>query len=561
MISLRPYQAESIQAVHDYWDKGGGNPLIDLATGCGKSLVLAQLVREIAEPYEDARVLVLTHVKELVEQDVKAMLRLWPACPLGINSAGLGRRDRRARVLFASIQSVHREDAYSLGHRHLVVIDEAHLIPRDGAGMYRKLIAKLREAVPQMRVVGLTATPYRMDSGRLDEGEGRLFDDVVYSYGVGDGVRDGYLSPLVSRNGGAGQIDVRNVAKRGGEFIPGALEDAANADALVREACADIVERGQDRRGWILFGSGVDHANALKLELQRLGIPCACVTGDTPSGERDAMIRAFKAQQLRALTSVGVLTTGFDAPHVDLIGMLRPTLSTGLYVQMLGRGTRLAEGKTNCLVLDYSGNVRRHGPVDAIEIRGGKPGGSKDETKVKEETVRAKACPECGNLHSIRAIECTDCGYTWPVQPKHEKKADTEAPVMAREVEQEWIAVQDIEVAVHTKRDSDGPSTLRVEYWQGMKRHTEWITLDHPGFPGEKARLWWRLMTGQSSGEGVSVALAASEIQEGLAAIDCVAIRVRYDGKFWRVTERARRDGSVVNDKLRVLPGEYRQAA
>lgn len=561
MATLRPYQRSAIDAVLDYWDRGGGNPLVDLATGTGKSVVLATMVKEIAENNPGVNVLVLTHVKELVQQDVNAQLRVWPSCPLGINSAGLGRRDRRARVLYASIQSVHREDAYSLGLRHLVIVDEAHLIPRDGNGMYLKLFSKLREAVRDMRIVGLTATPYRLDSGRLDEGESRLFDDVVYTYGIGDGVREGYLSPLVSRNGGAGQIDARGIGKRGGEFIPGALEAAANKEALVREACADMLERGRERRGWIAFCTGVEHADAVKCELQRLGIAAACITGDTPAGERDAMIKSFKAGNLRALTSVGVLTTGFDAPHVDLVAMLRPTLSTGLYVQMLGRGTRLSPGKNNCLVLDYSGNVRRHGPVDAVHVSGGAGRSSKDETKVKEETVRAKECPSCGCLHAIQARVCSDCGYEWPVAAVHAARADT-AAVMVREVEAEWHPVNRVEAHVHQKRDGNGPPTLRVEYWSGISCHREWITLDHGGFAGDKARAWWRLMTGQTSADGISVHLAASEIEEELSAIDCVAVRVKRDGQYWRIVDRLRSDGVAVdhNLKQRVVEQKARAA-
>lgn len=556
MTELRPYQRAAIDAVHAYWDRGGGNPLVDLATGTGKSVVLAQLVRDVVEAY-DARVLVLTHVKELVEQDLRATLRLWPQCPAGINSAGLGRRDLRSQVLFGSIQSVFKQDGYSLGPRHLVVIDEAHLVPRSGDGMYLTLINKLREVVPDLRVVGLTATPYRLDSGRLDEGDGRLFDDIVYSYGIGDGVSDGFLSPLTSKNGLSGIIDVRGVAKLGGEFKAGALEAAANKDVLVRAAVADMIERGADRRGWIVFCSGVDHCETVRAELATNGVSVASVTGETPKDERDRAIRQFKAGELRALTSVGVLTTGFDAPHVDLIAMLRPTLSTGLYVQMLGRGTRLAAGKSDCLVLDYSGNVRRHGPVDAIEILGqsGAPGKSE---KTEVDTVRAKECPQCQALVALRTMECMDCGYAWPVEPKHEAKADEEAAVMVREVEERWLTVDGISARPHVS--ASGNLSLRVDYFVGLKSYPEWLALGQFGFAGEKAGLWWKRMTGMSA-EGVDVDGADRLIREGDAAIDCSAIRIKRDGKYWRVVERLRSDGYAVDEKLKLRAVDRRVAA
>lgn len=556
MTELRPYQREAIDAVHAYWDRGGGNPLVDLATGTGKSVVLAQLVRDVVEEY-DARALVLTHVKELVEQDLRATLRLWPQCPAGINSAGLGRRDLRSQVLFASIQSVFKQNGYSLGKRHLVIVDEAHLVPRSGDGMYLTLINKLREVEPELRVVGLTATPYRLDSGRLNEGDGRLFDDIVYSYGIGEGVRDGYLSPLKSPDLHVGIIDARGIAKLGGEFKASALEAAANKDALVKAAVADILARGQDRRGWILFCSGVDHCETVRAELASHGVAVASVTGETPKDERDRAIRAFKAGQLRALTSVGVLTTGFDAPHVDLIAMLRPTLSTGLYVQMLGRGTRLAAGKDNCLVLDYSGNVRRHGPVDAIEILGrGQAAGKSEKTEV--DTVRAKACPQCSELVALRTMECLDCGYQWPVEPKHEARADEEAAVMIREVEERWLTVDGISARPHIS--AAGNASLRVDYFVGLKAYTDWVSLGQFGWPGEKAAAWWKRMTGMSA-EGVDVDGADRLIREGDAKIDCSAIRIKRDGKYWRVVERLRSDGFAVDEKLKLRAVERRVTA
>lgn len=551
MTTLRPYQEEAIAAVFDYWSNGGGNPLIDLATGTGKSVVLAKIVRDVVEGY-DANVIVLTHVKELVEQDLRATLRLWPACPAGINSAGLGRRDKRSKVLFASIQSVHRDDANSLGKRHLIIIDEAHLVPRDGDGMYLKFIARMREAEPDLRVLGLTATPYRLDSGRLDKGDARIFDEIVYSYGIGEGVRDGFLSPLTARNGDQGQIDARGVARRGGDFADGAIQAASVRDGLVEAACAEIVRHGADRRGWIVFCTGVDHAEKVAACLRAMGVATACVTGKTERGERDRSIRAFKSRELRCLTSVGVLTTGFDAPHVDLIAMLRPTLSTGLYVQMLGRGTRLAEGKSNCLVLDFSGNVRRHGPVDAIDVGGGglAPGDGEKPEAVKEETVRAKSCPSCGSLHALNAIECIDCGFVWPVAAKHVERPDLKAAVMARDVEAEWQKVQHISLRSHVSASS-GNRSLKVDYACGLATYSEWVQIEGHGRMQEEAALWWRALVGPNVPLAVSDALGMT--------VNVTHVRVRRDGKYWRVTERLRPDGMALDSKMRLRPA-LRQA-
>lgn len=547
-MDLRPYQREALDAIFGYWRNCGGNPLVDLATGTGKSVVIAELCRALIRDFPDMRIVMLVHVKELVEQNARALLRAWPQAPIGINSAGLGRRDKRSQILFASIQSVAKEDAFSLGERHLIVVDEAHLIPRAGSGMYQTFIGKMREAVPDLRVCGFTATPYRLDTGRMDEGGERLFDETVYTYDIGQGVDDGFLSPLVSRATGA-VIDVSKVARRGGEFVAGDLERAANVDSVTQAACDEIVARAEDRRSWLMFCAGVEHAQSVETALRARGISVACVTGQTPRAERDRMIRDFRDGRLRALTNANVLTTGFDAPRLDMIAMLRPTLSTSLYVQMLGRGTRLADGKQDCLVLDFAQNVRRHGPVDAVCVSGG---AKNSDGKVAVESVQAKECPNCETLVSIRSYECLNCGHEWerPNTAKHDATAEKDAPVMSREIVDRWLPVTHVAAYPHHKAGS--PPSMRVEYTTGLTTYREWITIEHPGFAGAKAAKWWRSVV------GTPVPATSQEAIARAGEINVMAVTIRRDGKFWAVvSRRARRaDGRLVqiDEKLNAAP-------
>ena len=497
MIELRPYQAESIDAVLDYWQGGGGNPLVDVATGLGKSVVIAKLTRDLCERFPEMRVIMLVHTKELVAQNYQALIRLWREAPAGIYSAGLGRRDTSQRIIFGSIQSLFRQDAYSLGPRHLVIVDECHLIPNGGDGMYRTLLTKLRERVPDLRVCGFTATPFRMDSGRLDGGKERLFDKTVYSYGIAKGIEAGWLSPLVSK-AGATEIDVSGVGKRGGEFISGALEAAADIDHITQGAITEMQRYGAERRSWLVFCTGVKHAEHVAEALRKRGVTAKAITGETPAGDRDRAIADFKAGRLRCLTNANVLTTGFDAPSVDLIAMLRPTLSTGLYVQMIGRGTRLAPDKSNCLVLDFAGVIRRHGPVDTVEVRPKKEGGSA-AAGVSVDTVRAKTCPTCQSLVALNASVCPDCGHEWPhkERPKHETTAD-DTPILSKDLKA--LAPVDLPVerwshARHTKLGS--PDSLRVTYFAGLLSYNQWIAFEHQGFARRKAEQWWRVHGGQ----------------------------------------------------------------
>lgn len=527
MTQLRPYQREAIDAVLDYWAAGGGNPLVEAATGTGKSVILSTLTRELLTRWPDMRVLMLVHVKELVEQNAKALLRAWPAAPVGINSAGLGRRDRHSQILFASVQSVHRLGR-QLGPRDLVLIDEAHLVPRSGDGMYRHLLDDLRETVPDLRVAGFTATPYRLSEGRLDEGDDRLFTEIVYSYDIASGIRDGFLSPLVSK-ATATALDVSGVARRGGEFVAGALEAAIDRDWITRAAVDELVAYGQDRRSWLLFAAGVDHALNLRDAVRARGVSCETVTGDTPAGERDRIIRDFRDGRIRCLTNANVLTTGFDAPGVDLVAMLRPTLSTGLYVQIVGRGTRLAPGKADCLVLDYAGNVRRHGPVDAIQVRGSKGSREVKPAAAAVDEVRAKACPECQTLNALPTRECVSCGHAWPRDegPKHDAHADGERPILSGGAPP-WLDVEGWRFARHQKAGS--PDSLRVELHCGLTTHRVWVCVEHEGYARAKAEKWWRRMGGAEMPTSVTDALARQ------AELTCpAAVQVRPSGKFTEI--------------------------
>ena len=224
----------------------------------------------------------------------------------------------------------------------------------------------------------------------------------------------------------------------------------------------------------------MDHARHVAEEFARQGITCRTIFGDTPKEERDAIIAAFKRGEIRALASMGVLTTGFNAPAVDLIALLRPTKSAGLYVQMVGRGTRLAPDKENCLVLDFADNVRRHGPIDLVRPkRPGDGGGGEAPTKV---------CPECDSIMALSATECPDCGYVFP--PREVKIAPTAAtlPVLSPKVQ--WLPVHGVSYSRHDKRG--GRPSMKVTYSCGLKSYNEWVCVEHQGYARQKALEWWR---------------------------------------------------------------------
>jgi superfamily II DNA or RNA helicase len=384
-----------------------------IPTAGGKSLVMAAFIDGVLKAWPDQRVLVVTHVRELIAQNHAEMLGLWPEAPAGIYSAG-PRPPRRAGPDPFRRHPVHPRQGGRIGHADLVLIDEAHLIPGRSNTMYRRFLDDLQKINPALKVIGLTATPFRLDSGMLHEGENALFTEIAYEVSVRDLIDQGYLSPLISKQTQT-RLDVTGVGSRGGEFIARDLEDAVDQDAITRAAVAEVIAHGATRRSWLAFCSGVATPPTSPRSSAAAGSAAHDLRQDTPKDERDGIIAAFKRGEIRALASMGVLTTGFNAPGRGLIAMLRPTKSAGLYVQMAGRGTRLAEGKENCLVLDFAGNVRRHGPIDLVRPkRPGGPGDGPPPTKI---------CPECGTIVAIALSRMSRLRLRVP-RPRGEARAD-----------------------------------------------------------------------------------------------------------------------------------------
>lgn len=480
-IRLRDYQAEALDALYGYFMGNPGNPLLALPTGAGKSVVIAEFIRRSLELYPDTRILCLTHVKELIAQNHAELMGLWPRAPAGIYSAGLRKRQIDAQVLFAGVQSVWNK-AYQLQRVDLVLIDECHLIPRRGDTTYRRLLADLKVINPYVKVVGFTATPFRLDSGMLTDGEDAVFSDVAYDANIRDLMDQGYLSPLVSQ-GGASSINTAGVGTRGGEFVAGALEAAACDPDTVERIADEVVAAGHDRRGWIVFGCGVKHCGMLRDAVRARGFSCESIFGDTPEAERADILERFRRQEIRCLSSMNVLTTGFNARHVDLVAVARPTKSTGLWIQICGRGTRLFDGKLDCLVLDFGGNIERHGPIDRPKVKTpNKDGGGE---------VPTKECPNCQASVLIAARECPECGHEFEFEgAKVATKASTLSVMSAPPPPPEWLAVSDVSYSRHEKNGKT-PS-LKVRYRCGMVWHSEWVCLEHTGYARSKAAQWWR---------------------------------------------------------------------
>ena len=487
MFELRPYQLEAVEAIYSNLRERDDNPCVVIPTGGGKTPVMATVCKDAVTRW-NGRVLILAHVKELLEQ---AMDKIHQAAPdmfmkTGVYSAGLKRRDTEHPIIIAGIQSVYKR-ACELDAFDLVIIDEAHMIPPDGDGMYRRFLNDARKVNPSLRVIGLTATPFRTTSGMIC-GPDNILNHVCYEVGVRELIVQGWLSPLVTK-ASREDIDTSSLHIRAGEFISEEVEKLMDTDNLVEAACREIMEKTRDRKAVLIFASGVGHGKHIAATLkEKYGVIAGTVFGDTLDFLRDKTISDFKAGKLKYLVNVNVLTMGFDAPNIDCVAMVRPTLSPGLYYQMVGRGFRLFEGKKDCLVLDFGGNVLRHGPVDAIRITASTPNGDGD--------APAKVCPMCRSVIAAGYAICPDCGHEFP--PPEERTHDavaTSADILSAQVTITDYEVKETFYTVHRKKGApeSAPKSMRVDYRVGFNLfHSEWVCFEHEGYARDKAEDWWR---------------------------------------------------------------------
>lgn len=532
----------------------------------GKSLVLAQIAKDSVEKW-NGRVLILAHVKELLEQNADKIRKLCPELKIGIYSAGLRSRDTTEQVIVAGIQSVYNK-ACELDAFDLVVVDEAHAISSEGDGMYRTFLADMKVINPHVRVIGLTATPFRLKGGLICKPE-NILNEICYEAGLKEMIQQGYLSPLISRAGRA-EANLANLHIRGGEFISDEVAAAMDNEALVTSACREIVELTRDRKSVLIFTASVDHCKHVAEKIQAFsGKECAIVTGETSPAERAEIIARFKGEfipadlfgtpkpPLKFLANVNVLTTGFDAPNTDCVVMLRPTNSPGLLIQCAGRGTRLSPetGKSSCLFLDYGGNILRHGPLDMIKVK--EPGSGKGGD------APAKKCPQCLALIHAGYTACPECGYVFPPKESNDKLTQTasSAGVISGQVDYTDYEVLDVYYCVHEKRgaDPDAPKTMRVDYQVGFNEFkSEWVCPEHTGYARGKFEKWWNERAALGCPMPRSAREAVSLANEGLlAAPESITVKTIAGERFERVTGFRLKERPVMREPGEDLePGE-----
>lgn len=516
MINLRPYQIDGLNAIWDYYEKGNkGNACLAWPTGTGKSVVPAIFIESVMRLWPTQRFLMITHVKELIQQNYNVLLKVWFNAPVGIYSAGLKQKDYAHSIVYGGIQSMIK-NPMQFGFRDMIFIDEAHLISQEDSSMYLTFIAAMKLINPNLKVIGLTATPFRMGQGYITDGG--LFTDIVHDLTSMDNfnklISDGYLAPLIPLRTKT-ELNVNEVSVQKGEFVASSLQKAVDKQEITFQGLREVVDAGADRNAWLLFASGIEHAEHIAEMLGSFGIDCAPIHSKRPSNYNDDAINAFKSGELKSLVNYGKLTTGFDYPSIDLIGMFRPTLSVPLWIQMLGRGTRpvypagmpletveqrleaiRSSHKQNCLVMDFARNTPRLGPINDPQIPRKKGEGQGE--------VPIKICDNCGAYNHTRVQFCCQCGNEFEFKIKIKAKAGTEELIRTNDkIETPIIELFDVDrVSYHrhikidrkTKTPLSAPM-IKVQYMCGLRMFNEWVLMQGTGLNLHKAHEWWRMRT------------------------------------------------------------------
>ena len=485
MIKLRHYQSGCTPAVVKYFRANPGkHPVVALPTGSGKTLCIADLIKYCVNRW-DVNVVVLSHVKEILEQNHKS-LEKYLECKVALNSAMLKRREV-GRITVAGIQSVYKHPELFKDF-NLVIVDEAHLVSTRESTMYQKFLS----GIGKYTCVGFTATPFRLGSGYIyGDSDEAMFDDICYDWTSANQfvqlVEEGFLCKLTTKRTKL-EMDTSNIHLKAGDYNEKQLSAKFDRDIVTNEAIKEIIAAGQLRKKWLIFAIDINHAEHIAEVLIRNGIPTAPIHSKMEDSgfSRTQSLSGFADGRFRCVVNVNILTTGFDDPEIDLIAILRPTMSPVLHVQTLGRGSRIAPGKTDCLVLDFAGNTARLGPINDVQgvfKKGkGKEGGE----------APCKACPECDSVIPAAARFCPDCNYEFIF--KHGLSPTAAEEIIIDDGKSVWVDVSNVEYAVHSNYGTI--SSVKVTYTAGNLKINEWVCVEHSGYAKHKADHWVKFRGG-----------------------------------------------------------------
>lgn len=499
---LRFHQSDCLNRTIEYiQEKPNMNPVIVAPTGSGKTLIIAALINHLTIEL-DAKVLVLSHVREILTQNHSA-IESYTRKKVGLYSSMLNSRTIED-ITVAGIQSVYRR-AEAFSSFDYIIVDEAHLISIESKTMYMRFF---RESGIKT-IIGLTATPYRLGTGYIyGNTADTLFDGISCNWGTGEKFNElielGYLSKLTTKRTKE-EMDTTGINLVAGDFSDKQLSNRFDREPVTNAIIKEIIAAGANRKKWLIFAIDIDHAEHIAEILIRNGIPTAPVHSrmDQSGFDREKVLDGSKSGKYKCLVNVNILTTGYDDPEIDLIAVIRPTNSPVLHVQMLGRGSRVAPNKKDCLVLDFAGNTERLGPINnpLVKIKGkGKEGG---------EPI-TKTCPVCSSILPPAVRFCPDCNHKFEFD--HGLTPNSSNAAIIDDGKPHWINVDHVTYELNTNPGT--PTSLKVVYHCGNKKINEWICVEHKGFAKHKADHWVKYRGGSPTNKAIDLLAQKSNLKE-----------------------------------------------
>lgn len=484
----REYQDEVFDAVFDHLFNHAGNGVVAAPGGVGKSHIMNRIIKHLVTKWPGTRVMSIVHDAKVIQQNCDAMLKFWPTAPTGIYSSGLKSRNTLQPIIYAGIQSVAKR-ASEFGKLNIIIIDECDLVSPKEETLYQKFINAVIAFNPDARVLGFTATPYRMGTGCLTNSD--LWDRIIIDLTATDRfnwfVDNGYLSPLVTKRSCV-EIDVTNIAMKGGEFDQHDMQDASDTDELNQAVVDECIRYGADRKHWLVFSSGVKHGHKIAKLFNSKGVPAIMLSGEDSMDDRLKGEAAFRAGKYRCLVNCGLYGRGWDFPDLDMLAWARATQSVALWVQGCVRLTRTSPGKVNGMVLDFAGNTRRLGPVNAPIV----PTARRKGDQVKGEAP-VKECPECHSYLHTRTVICPDCGFVFP-PPKTIEKTASSAEITVRSKSAEPLVEEFHVLGIRYKPtlSKNNNYYLKITYSAGTAHFNEHLFFDSANaFQQKKLKTWW----------------------------------------------------------------------
>ena len=423
------------------------NGVIVQPTGSGKTYVASGQIKLFAGDHQ-ARVVVVSHTKKIVKQDYLTASKLWPEgkSMFGINSAGLGKRDTKQQVLFTGIQSVYK-NAKELGEVNFLIPDECHAINMVDSVRYKQFIEDLYKINPNMRVGGLTATPFRMNSGLIwGPSKDLLFDDLIYSADVKELIAGKYIAkptnpPIGDKDA---LIDTTGVeitrTKNDVEYNQTQLAERSIIPSKIKKQTKIVLDGSEPHESIASFAVNIKHAEMIAQSYIDAGEKSVAVVHSKIVEDDEKLTDAFKAGKIRVLVSVNMFVEGFDAPNIQVIDDRKGTASAGRYGQMGGRGFRICKeiGKYSFKYFCFSGNVGLHGPLDAISAFASEGAGEPPMKRCKNS--------DCGMMCHARMKECPHCGYLFPVKEREFKdRTDENLDLSSLISEPKWFDVKTLQ--------------------------------------------------------------------------------------------------------------------